>query len=362
MATLVGLTRYANVLADRVSEIGVEEISVALAEEAAMWTEIVNDQMSRWVARQTKAGFKVKLPGNRHMQPLDMDGNPRPQVITGNYEVGFPVFGSGDAIGFNRETIQTMTVQEVSDQVDSIMNGDMQNIEERILRQWLYSASWTFIDKQRADLPNVTVQPFANNDSVVYTRWGDDSATDNHYLAQAASIADANNPFPTIFEELREHPSNNIRQNGQVITYVPTNLITSIEGLATLEEVKNSLIIPGISADRVDDAILNFIGFGNRVIGLDSGNVIIEWKSLPNNYMVSYAPDTADKLFGMRERPEPALQGLFTELADIDGNHRVSRWLRFFGLGVLNRVAGLAYQIGNATYVNPTGFDPREEG
>lgn len=360
-AVHVGFSRYNDVLTDRVTDIGVEAINVAIAEEAMMWNRIADLEFEAFVKMDSTPEFKVKLPGNRHMQPIAVDGNPRPQTVTGSYQVGFPVFGYGDAIGFTRDTKNTMTVQDVKDQVDGILTGDAKNKETRLLRAMLFSDEWTFEDKSRAALPDVTVKPFANDDTVVYTRWGEDAAIDDHYLAQAAAISDDANPYPTIFEELREHPSNFIAQNGQVVTYIASSLVTTTEALATLAEVKNDLIIPGISSDRVDDAILQWVGFGDRVIGLDSGNIIVEWKSLPAGYMISYAPNATVKICNMRERPESGMKDLFIEENEGDGNFSETRFLRFFGIGVLNRIGGLAYQIGNATYENPTGFDPRQE-
>ena len=137
--------------------------------------------------------------------------------------------------------------------------------------------------------------------------------------------------------------------------------VSTVEALANLSEVKNSLIIPGISDDRVDDAIMNMVGFGDRVIGLVDGNVVVEWKSLPDDYIVSHAPDTSEKIFGMRERPEAALKGLFTEDFNVDGNHTGTRFIRQFGIAARNRVGALAMEIGSATYTDPTGYDPRQE-
>jgi uncharacterized membrane protein len=65
------------------------------------------------------------------------------------------------------------------------------------------------------------------------TSGADAGATDTAFGAQAAGIADATNPYPTIYSELMEHPEN----GGEVISFIPTNLVATTEALATYRVV-----------------------------------------------------------------------------------------------------------------------------
>jgi hypothetical protein len=59
----------------------------------------------------------------------------------------------------------------------------------------------------------------------------------------------------------------------------------------------------------------------------------------------------------MREYPSTALQGFFPEIAQIDGNHIVNRFIRYAGFGVYDRTAAVVGYIGNASYQIPAAYD-----
>ena len=41
----------------------------------------------------------------------------------------------------------------------------------------------------------------------------------------------------------------------------------------------------------------------------------------------------------------------------MDGNHIVTRLIRYAGFGVADRVGAVCYYVGNATYQVPTAYD-----
>ena len=97
--------------------------------------------------------------------------------------------------------------------------------------------------------------------------------------------------------------------------------------------------------------------FGDTVWGKADRCWIVEWTSLPDSFMIGLALG-ADAPLGMREYPAPELQGFFTETSSPDGNRLENRYIRYAGFGARNRVAALAYRIGNANYAVPTGYTP----
>jgi hypothetical protein len=187
---------------------------------------------------------------------------------------------------------------------------------------------------------------------VTYVKAGGGSATDTHYLAQAAAIDDSNSPFATIRDELLEHPSN----RGPVVVYIPSNLRASIEALTAFIEVTDPAVMLGANSDGLTGAIDR--GFGDEVLGYIKGDQcwIVEWRALPDSYMIAHARG-GGPVVKMREYPSAALQGFFPEMHSPDGNLQVTRMLRYAGFGVANRIAALAYRVGNASYAIPTGYD-----
>lgn len=360
-----GFIRYRQVLDQVVDEIGVEQIFQAVQESLAAYDRETSAAFAAFVDTEvatTEYKFNHQLTTGMRYQPMTADDSPRPQAVTGFYEVGLPIRWGGTAYGLNRETRASTTVRMINDWVDEATIADFDWRRQFILKAMLWKDAWTFQDKLRNKIPDLTVYPFANNDTVTYQKINAaDPSAANHYLAQAAAIADGANPFPTIFNTLREYPSNGLRQEGFVVTYVASNLVSDIEGLSTLQEVTDELIIPGISSDRVTNKILDWIGAGEKVIGYDSHNIIVEWNMLPTGKMISRAP-SAPPLLRRRERPETGLRGLRTEMNPGDGNMQEIRLWRLEGYGVLNRVGGLCYHIGDATYQNPAAaFDPRRD-
>lgn len=351
------LSGLADVMADHVSTVGVQVVFDHVREAFSLWNARVNAAISNFVERTTLSEERYWLPGDGVSQPISADGNPVPRRFTGNYEVGYHLRGYGDGYGLNRISMAQATVMDVERWTLEILKADKRRIEREILKALLYkpsSGGWTFDDITRPQDPSVQVQGLANGDTVTYIRLDGSSSTEDHYKAEATALDD--DTFTDIYNELREHPSNMVSQTGYVVSYVATSLVATVEALTNLKDPTDDLVIPGISADRVDNRILGLVGgLGERVLGYLSHNIIVEWSALPTGYIVSYAPN-APKVLKMREYPQSSLQGLFPEMANIDGNHQEIRSLRWFGMAVANRVGAIAYEVDSA-YATPDGFD-----
>lgn len=355
MTTAYGFVDLQHLFNRRVAEIGVERVWTAVQETAAEHTRVINGLMAAWVARTTMAQMQFEIPTGGTLQPLDENGIPLPVKPGGSYQVAFPIFGGGTASGANRVASAMMTVEEANQNTIDAQTRDANWLIRYLLAGILDDTAWTFTDKAQGTykgLGDITIQPLANGDTVVYPRIGAVApAVDDHYLAQAAAIDDSNNPFPLIHTELTEHPS---QAGSEVIVYVPTNLKTTIKALANFIEDPDPNVIYGANNDRLARTIS--AGFGDRVLGYTDECWLVEWASLPSNYMIGHAAAAGPFMY-MREYPAAELQGFFTERYSPDGARQEMRMIRYAGFGAVNRIGACVYQIGNATYQIPSGYE-----
>lgn len=363
MTTQYGIIGSANVQSELITTFGVEAVMSDIVLATQEYNRQIDRLMSSWAMDTVNHQVRHYLPSYSTLQPLDDFGNPKPQNETGYFDAAFPIYGGGKAWGTNRVSRSLMTVEQASRQTSAVFRADADWIRRHMLAATVTNTTRTYQDELYGSL---TVQPLANDtgagDGVTYVRRDGTSAIDNHYLAQTNAIADGtDNPFPAIYTELDEHPSN----SGPYVAYVASDLVTSIEGLTDLIEPDDPTLITSTNTTRLvlqlnpdiskhgqlDQVIL----FGQRYIGRVNGVHIVEWSSMPSGYMTVHATG-AGQFLGKRQYPTADLMGLFPEMADIDGNTMVNRFLRYCGFGVMNRVAALVYQIGNATYQIPTGY------
>jgi hypothetical protein len=356
MTTTFGLLRTSDLYNQRVMTVGVQRVYDAVRSHVEEYTRVLVAMAAELAERTTIPQEQIELPGDGTLQPLDEDGNPLPVLPSGNYQVAYPIQGGGTAWGTNRVSRELMTVEEAERNTLDAERRDADWMIRHILAAIFDNVAWTYLDKVGANgskgLGPITIQPLANGDAVTYVRKGAAaSATDDHYLAQASAIDDTHNPFPTIEAELSEHPSNG---NRRILVYIPNNLKDSIMGLETFV---------GVSDPNVSDpnsAVATNVpnpGFGDEVLGYIKGTKcwIVLWGFLSDNFM--FAKVEGKAFLKMREYPAAALQGFFPENANVDGNHLITRMIRYAGFAVADRVAACVMRIGNASYAIPSGFD-----
>lgn len=354
-----GFINLQHLFNQRVADAGPAIVYDAVRLTAAEHTREINELMSAFVMTTEVAQEQYALPGGGTLQPLDEIGNPKTTRAGETWQVGFPIKGAGDAYGMDRVTAAMMTVEEVNNIVTNMQMKDASWNRLHLLKSILDNVSWTYNDivgrGGYRGLGNITVRPLANADNVVYPFAGiSDPATDNHYYAQAAAIADNANPYPTILTELSEHPTN----SGPYVAYIATSLVATTQALATFIAVRDADVQPGSGSDTLVGTLSE--GFGDSVLGKVGDMWIVEWRGLPAGYGIAHARG-AGQFVKMREYPAPELKGFFTEQFDVDGNHKGTRMLRYAGYGVANRIAAAAFQIGNATYQVPSGYTASED-
>lgn len=360
MAIRYGIIGAAEVQSELITSVGVGAVMNDIELATVEYNRQINLLTSSWSQKTAEHQVRFYLPGYTTLQPLDDYGNPKPQHEDGFYDVAFPIYGAGYAWGDNRVSRALMTVEQASRQTATAFRADADWMRRQMLAAVFTDNTRTYADDK---FGNLTIQPLAiSSDGVTYVRRNGTSSTDTHYLAQANAIGNgADNPFPTIYSELDEHPSN----SGPYVAYVASSLTSAIEALTDLIEPDDPSLItsdtttrlrlqinPDVSLQgQLDEIIL----FGQRYIGRANGVHIVEWAAMPAGYIIAHSIG-AGPFLGQREYPAAALQDLITESADIDGNTMVKRFLRYTGFGVMNRVAALAMRIGNGTYAEPSGY------
>lgn len=352
-ATAYGFLDLEDLFSQRVADTRVEVIQTAIVKSLEEYNRQLNGMMSL-VKPEVDWKYLYQLAASGTLQPLDENGNPIPIQPLGTYPVGFPIQGAGTAWGNNRVSRANMTIQDVNRMVVDAMTKDSDWMIRHLLAAWYTNVAWTYTDPIYGA---IAVQPLAiTSDGVVYTNRSGAATTAQHFLGQAAAIADATNPYPTIYDTLFSRLSN----SGRVIALIPTNLKATTMALLEFREATTITAAQGLiqasTATQFTGNQMDNPGMGDRLLGVtDSGVWVYEWSRLPNDYILAYS-EGADPIFGMRQYPQPELQGFFPEFNTADGNHYEYRSLRYAGFGALNRVGALVFRISNATYAVPTGY------
>lgn len=345
-----GFVSLQNVFDERLTNVNARVIDTAVAQSLAEHNRQVSALLDLVVTRTTLAQERFQIPGSGTLQPLDENGIPLPIRVSGYADLGFPIRGGGTAWGTNRVSRTMMTVGEANRYQITVQQQDADWVRRHIIARLLDKNSYVFTDP---DVGALTIQPLANGDTQTYLVNGV-QATDNHYIAQAAAIADATNPYPTIYTELTEHPGN----TGPIVAYIASNLRTTTEALATFVPVSDPDIAAGSGSDRVIGVPDSIRAFGDEVIGKVDGVWVVVWSFLPSNYIIAFAQGAPEGALAMREYADASLQGLFEETHSPDGNRFERRFIRYAGFGARNRTAALAYFVaaGDTTYDVPTGY------
>lgn len=349
-----GFIEIEDLFSKRVSDVNVEVISTAMDDTIAEWNRQIASLMT-WVEPTTTIKQKVNLGATTRMQP--MSEHSVPDLVRGgsSYEVGYPIREWAVAIGGTRRSWPTMTVSELNDAVTTALSGDAATMRTHLLATIFTNTAWTFDDDL---VGNVSVVPLANGDGTLYMKNGKAAAeVDNHYLAQAAAISDVANPYPLIYQEINEHPTN---ANATIVAFIPANLVDSTKALTDFIEVNDPLIQYGANANTLaPSALANYDtirGAGSEVLGRVNRIWIVQWDDLPDSYIMAVALNTTAAI-RMRESDVEALRGMYRTERTTDNDGTVWRWYHYYGFGIYDRTAMVVYRIGNASYAIPTGYE-----
>lgn len=347
---LYGFMQLKDLLAARITGTNLEAVNTAIIESVAEHNRQMDALLALFVDRTTEYTRRFAQVGAARLQPLDENGRARPVKPSGYYDTAWPIQGGGAAWGADYITREKMTVGDAERATSTMIEADFAWMRDHLMAALFDDDTWTYTDDLYG---NLTIQPIANGDTVTYQLMSGSAsvATDDHQWGQAATVADATNPFPTIKTELAEHPEN----RGRIISFIPTNLRAATEGLATFLPVRD----PNVQAGSASDVLVGDLGIAvpGTFIGYETSGVwIVEWPTLPDSYIVSVA-EGGERALRMREHPEDSLQGFNLVAQRNDHPFYESQYLRLAGFGAWNRVGATVTRTGNGTYAEPTNYN-----
>ena len=349
MAILYGFTNLKDVFSQRVDDVGVAVVNDAIDATIAEHNRQLAALVGLFATPTTEYKIRYRTPVAARLQPLDESGRARPIKLAGYYDVAFPLQEAGTAWGQTYKASKKMTVQEANDILNTLLTADKRWMRDHILAALFTNASWTFSDDQHGDL---TVKGLANSDTDTYLvqTGADAGATDTHYLAQANAIDNSNDPFPTIYDELTEHPEN----SGEVVVLIPSNVKTAVQNLAGFYPTTDGNLNPGNATTTLRGSLGTPLP--GMLLGYHEARVwIAEWKSLPSGYMIATTTGGPRPLL-MREEMEASLRGFNRVAERNDHPFYESQYLRIAGFGANNRIGALVQRIGSGSYAIPTNY------
>lgn len=345
---LYGFYDLQSVFAQRITDNMVPTVNTAIDRSITEHNRQQNALFALLARTTTQFKLRYNTPGAETLQPGDENGRYLPTQGGASYDVAFPLQFAGTAWGYNRTARAKMTVEQVNNIMAQKLLADIRWRRNHMLAAIFAPSAWTFTDKEHGAL---TVQPVANADGTVYSIMAgtDAGADDDHRYAQAAAISDAANPFPTIYDELTEHPEN----GGDVIAFIASAQKASVQGLAGFKDYGDPDVTVGTGNDRLTGQL--GVAVPGAVIGKTDNVWIVEWKSLPSGYGFAVTSG-GEPVLAARQQPEPELQGFQRIGQRNDVPFTEDQYERQEGFGVWNRVGAVPFRIGNGTYAAPTGY------
>ena len=346
---LYGFLNLKDAFSERIEDVGVGVVNAAIDATIAEHNRALNDLMSLFVDNTTQYKLRNKVPGAASLQPLDENGRALPVKVAGYYDIAFPLQMAGIAWGQTYYASKKMRVEDANNTMATLVTADKRWMRDRIMAALFTNVNWTFTDPEHGSL---TIKPLANGDTDTYLiQAGTDAgATDTHFLAQAAAIADATDPFPAIYTELAEHPEN----SGDVVAFIPTSNKAAVEALSGFYPTTDPNLRVGSAATVVSGSLGATIPgtlFGYH----EAGVWLAEWKALPANYLIATMTG-GPRPIGMREEPESSLRGFNRVAERNDYPFFESQYLRVAGFGAQNRVGAVVQRVSNGAYAIPTNY------
>jgi hypothetical protein len=352
-----GFYNLEDVFDRRITDVNAESLDEAIRLTARLVQDIADGMYGSVQQRVTWFKKRYRVGGNRRVQSLTEHAAPKPFRAGLEYDVALPLQIFGDSIGMNMWAENAMTVGEFALEVTQVFQGfDYWEIRT-FLAAIMANAAWTYVDDSD-DVGSLTIQGLANGstDGQLYPLRDGSTATMDHYLGQAASIANTTNPFSAAYDVLKQHPTN----MGPYVATVASNLVADTKALAAFRDLPSNFIDYGDSETLASRSIENLRGWGNEVhgvlegVGSGIGMVIVESDYLPDNYIVTEARG-AGPYVGVREQPING-QAIETREHMVNSNLKQIDFYRRAGKGVLNRIAATVTEVGDASYDIPTGF------
>lgn len=298
---------------------------------------------------------RYKLPGGGRLQRRGGQAGSAATKASGAWDVAYPLEDFGAQMSADDVTLAYMTLQELQRHLDNIQIQNINTIRFEILKALFNNTARAFVDPNYGSL---TIQPLANNDSVLYppvmgseTEAVEDHCLESAYLASA--ISNTNNPYVTIRNEIEEH-FGTPQGFGNICVFINSAQVALTEALSDYDQVVDNMLLPNQNRD-VPNGMPMVPG---RVIGRTNGVWVVEWRWIPSGYMLGVNID-APKPLKMRVDAADTGLGQGLQLVASNDKHVLQNttYRNRFGIGVANRLNGVAFELNTGgTYTIPTAY------
>lgn len=353
IAGILGLETGDDVM---INTVGQRIVYDAANQYLAMANEDMTKAFSVFVEGETEDyKERYKLPGGGYLQRRgNLTTTAATRAVSG-WDVGFPLEDFGAQIAGDFVEMAYMTVQELQRQIDNVRIQNLNTWRFEILKRLFKNTQTVFTDPRKG---TINVEGLANGDSALYppVLGTATEATENHYIETGyitSAISSTNNPLTTVRNELEEHfgaPSG----YGNVALFVNPTAVPYLEALADYDRVEDMNLRLG--SDK--DVPINMPTVPGRVVGRGYGAWVIEWRWVPDNYMLGLDLDIPGPLKIRRDPASTGLpRGLTLVAEDEEFPFRRSHYVHRFGVGVGNRLNGVVLELANGgAYTIPTAY------
>lgn len=331
------------------------EVNDAVNELLARYQQEQQDAFSFWVEEQTTEWKTIyNLISGDEMQELGRHDQPIEKRVTGSWETSYPIKRYGDAIGWDYETFQYMTVEHMQRQTNSKVIANAKTHRRQILRALLGNVNYSYTNPDD-NHGALTIRRLANGDGTTYPPilTSSTEADEDHYLASgyaASAISDTNNPFVTMADDLKHHWDGPY----QLVGHINSAQKAKITGLTLFVDA----VTPGVTASPNDAQVTSFPDAPGEFIGIDpvSGVYVFVWDQVPANYITLR---DYNKPAPLKKRVHPVASLVGFKLEAEEAHHPLYRrqWRDRFGYATGNRLNGVVMFLdAGSTYTVPVDY------
>lgn len=359
MSALTGLLNISDTERVYINTIGQQVVFDAVNQLLADYNAELSLATAVFIERETEmAKMRYLLAGGGKLQRVGRQAPAGAMKRTGYFDVGFPLRGWGAQFVGNRVDMAYMTIQELSAHLDTIMIQDLNTMRWRILLSIFEDTNLTFTDPL---LGSITVTRLANTDSTTFppVLGSETEADDDHYIDAGYAvnaIAAANNPVPTLRDEIAEH-FGGIGAAGRQFVYFhandQTDYLAAIAGYTAISD--QYIQIASTTAD-----VRSWPNVPGRVHGRGWGAWLVEWDGwIVDKYGLMILTEVPAPLM---KRVDPADTGLPRGLTLVSRDEKFpfegAHYEHRYGLGCGNRLSAACIMIdgANGGYTPPTGY------
>lgn len=297
------------------------------------------------------------LPGGGRLQRMSGLANNAAARASGKWDVAYPLEEFGTTLGADRITLAYMSPQEYEVHVQNVVIQYQNTLRYEVLKALFNNTARTFKDLLRG--VDLTIQPLANNDSVVYPPvFGSETeATENLYLESgylASAISNTNNPLPTMRDKLESH-FGAVTGGENIVVFMNQAQTAKVTALSTFVPVVDNWIQASINTN-IPVRLPNVPG---RILGRSDGCWVSEWRWMSANYMLAVHLEAPQPLKKRIDPPDVGLGDGTLRMISNDDEYPLQAitWSARFGIGVGNRLNGVVMELGNGgTYDIPSGY------